>query len=107
MIGYRCIYRDNLHLYQASNQIGQVLCVANLRDVGYGGNQNSCLLFLGLHHEYVVLVLAGRSSRDEEPLVDARVNWCGGVVLTRRDVELAGFGAVGRVRDGNVDTARH
>jgi hypothetical protein len=44
------------------------------------------------------------STGDEEPLVDAGVDGGRGLVLALGDVELAGVGAVLRVRDGNVCT---
>jgi hypothetical protein len=49
-----------------------------------------------------VLPLVGRGAGDVEPLVDAGVDGSGCLVLALGDVELAGVGAVGRVRDGGV-----
>lgn len=46
--------------------------------------------------------LRRRRTADEEPLVDAGVDGSGALVLTLRDVDRAGIGAVLRVLDGGV-----
>jgi hypothetical protein len=51
------------------------------------------------------LELVGRSAGNVEPLVDARVNGSGRLVLALGNVELARVGTVGRVRDGSVGPA--
>lgn len=45
------------------------------------------------------------STGDEEPLVNAGVDRSRGLVVTLRDVELAGVGAVVGVRDSGVGAA--
>jgi len=49
--------------------------------------------------------LAGRGSRDVEPLIDAWIDGSGRLVLTLGNVERLGVGALRRVRDGGVDAA--
>jgi hypothetical protein len=51
------------------------------------------------------LVLVGWGTGDVEPLVDAGVDRGGCLVLALGDVELAGIGTVGRVRDSGVGPA--
>lgn len=48
------------------------------------------------------LDLVGWGTGDVEPLVDAAIDGCRCLVLTLGNVERAGIGAVGRVRDGGV-----
>lgn len=55
------------------------------------------------YRRVVVRFLIGGGSRNEEPLVDARVDRRRSLVLARRDVELIRVGAVLRVRDCDVD----
>jgi hypothetical protein len=57
---------------------------------------DSCLL------SWLPLELVGRGTGDVEPLVDAGVDGSGRLVLALGNVERAGVGAVGRVRDGGV-----
>ena len=46
--------------------------------------------------------LRRRSARDEEPLVDARVDWCWRLVFTRWNIGGAWVDTIRRVRDGGV-----
>lgn len=48
------------------------------------------------------MCLRRRRTADEEPLVDAGVDWSGALVLALRDVDRAGVGAVLRVLDSGV-----
>ena len=48
------------------------------------------------------LYLVGRGTGDVEPLVDAAIDGGRCLVLALGNVERAGIGAVGRVRDGGV-----
>jgi len=45
-----------------------------------------------------------RSAGNEEPLVNAWVNWSRSLVVTSWNVELGGLGAILRVTDGGVGT---
>ena len=48
------------------------------------------------------IYLCGGSSRDEEPLVDAGINWSRSLVLTLGNAQGAGFDAVRGVLEGGV-----
>lgn len=54
---------------------------------------------------HVVCMHLGRSARDVEPLVNARVDGRRRLVVALGDAQLAGVGAVVAVRDGDVGAA--